>query len=84
MMKKRMSDALAWVGFSYLALVNVFAIMGMKDLTDILIGTRRVDVEEIRITLIVYVGCAVINYVMMGSLRLLPWRYKDETPETLP
>ena len=72
-MKERFSDALAWVGFSYIILVNVFAIMEMRDLTDILIGTRWVDEDEIRITVIVYVGCAVINYLMVGSLRLLPW-----------
>ena len=72
-MKERFSNVLAWLGFSYLVLVNVFAIMEMRDLTHILIGTRWVDEDEITFTVLVYVGCAVINYLMVGRFRFLPW-----------
>lgn len=62
----RLSNVLAWVGllggcYCIVMLVNFYgAIKGWE--------------EPIFIGLAVYLGCALINYLMVGSLRLLPWR----------
>ena len=76
-MKERFSNVLAWFGFSYLVLVNLFALMDAREFTDVLIGTRSVGSEEVLITILVYVGCAAINYIMVGSFRFFPFIPKD-------
>ena len=76
-MKERISNILAWFGFSYLVLVNLFELMDARAFTDVLIGTRSVGSEEVLITILVYVGCAAINYIMVGSFRFFPFIPKD-------
>jgi len=51
--------------------------MNARAFTDVLIGTRSVGSEEVLITVLVYVGCAAINYIMVGSFRLFPFIPKD-------
>ena len=61
----RLSNVLAWVGLLgggwwIVQLVNFYGVI------------RRW--EELFMGLAVYLDCALINYLMVGSLRLLPWR----------
>ena len=76
-MKERFSTILAWFGFSYLVLVNLFGFIKAREFTDVLIGSQRVDSGEFLITVLVYVGCAAINYIMAGNFRLFPFIPKD-------
>jgi len=76
-MKERFSNVLAWLGFLYLVLVNLFALMDAREFTDVLIGTRSVAIEQVIITVLVYVGCAAVNYIMVGSFRFFPFIPKD-------
>ena len=74
-MKERFSNVIAWVGFSFLV-VNVSAVAGDLDLIIKLFlfssyGEFRFD--ELVILATVYVGCAVVNYLLVGRFRFLPW-----------
>ena len=73
-MKERFSNTLAWLGFFYLVVIPLSSYMDWRDLTHTLIGARYTNVQtEITFTVLVYVGCAVINYLMVGRFRFLPW-----------
>ena len=68
----RLSNVLAWGG----SLGGGFLIV-----TLVAIAARSADgysndgwEEPVFTNLAVYLGCALINYLMVGSLRLLPWR----------
>jgi hypothetical protein len=62
----RLSNVLAWVG----SLVGGYCIVMLVNFYD---DIRRWE-EPIFMGLAVYLGCALINYLMVGSLRLLPWK----------
>jgi hypothetical protein len=73
-MKERFSNTLAWLGFSYLVVIPLSSYMDWWGVTSILIGTKySIGQPEITFTVLVYVGCAVINYLMVGRFRFLPW-----------
>jgi len=68
----RLSNVLAWVG----SLGGGWLIYML-----VAIAARSADGYSINgweepffTGLAVYLGCALINYLMVGSLRLLPWR----------
>jgi hypothetical protein len=74
--KYRLSNVLTWVG-------SAGAVFAMPSGIYILIrefkGYSNVNLwEEFWLFGLTYLGCAVINYLMVGSLRLLPWRKLDE------
>ena len=74
-MKERFSNVIAWFGFSFLV-VNVSAVAGDLDyITNLFLfssyGAFRF--EQLVILATVYVGCAVVNYLLVGRFRFLPW-----------
>ena len=69
--KYRVSNVLAWggyIGFIFLIISIAMTIVEMNN------GRRVPFWEEMLWGLGVYLGCALVNYLMIGSLRLLPWR----------
>jgi hypothetical protein len=68
----RLSNVLAWggsLGGGFLIVMLVVIAARSAD------GYKTYDLEEpAAMGLAVYLGCALINYLMVGSLRLLPWR----------
>jgi len=81
-MKERLSDVLAWFGFGYV--VFTYSILVFTDMGRIYVGDLMYwlgfnqkefafDTYHMRIW-IVYIGCAVANYIVVGRLRLLPWQ----------
>ena len=68
--KYRVSNVLAWGGL----LFGVLSIFTLASITES--PNYRIDdlLEQSFLALGVYLGCALINYIMMGSLRLLPWK----------
>jgi len=72
--KYRVSNVLAWGGY----IGFIFAIISIAmDVVEVNNGRRVLwgpFMEEMLWGLGVYLGCALVNYLMIGSLRLLPWR----------
>ena len=69
----RLSNVLAWGGSLGGGLL-IAALVAMVS-TLLVDGSVEGDLDEpFFMGLGVYLGCAVINYLMMGSVRLLPWR----------
>jgi hypothetical protein len=68
--KYRVSNVLAWGGL----LCGVLSIFTLASITES--PNYRIDdlLEQSFLALGVYLGCALINYIMVGSLRLLPWK----------
>ena len=60
---RRLSDVIAWLGFGLMIL-----------------AVYNINVFEQRFGVggLVWFGVGVINYLMVGSFRLLPWRKLDE------
>ena len=73
----RLSNVIAWFGLGQLGAVSSMAvfliIMAVRSGAIIDQGWDRLG-EVFAASLGVYLGCALINYLMMGSLRLLPWK----------
>lgn len=68
----RLSNVIAWIGFlgaAVMLVAVVFMLIGLIATG----GIGRWD-EPFLASLPVYLGCALFNYLMVGSLRLLPWR----------
>ena len=77
-MKERFSNVLAWFGLLYPAIswVSILAhFMGYEALKDVIHETalRNEPSYFLFITFGLYPCCAVVNYLMVGRLRLLPW-----------
>lgn len=69
--KHRVSNVLAWGGY----LGFIWLIISIAVTTVEMNNGRRVPFwEEILWGLAVYLGCALINYLMVGKMRLLPWK----------
>jgi len=69
--KYRVSNVLAWggyIGFIWLIFSIAMTIVEMNN------GRRVPFWEEMLWGLGGYLGCALVNYLIIGSLRLLPWR----------
>ena len=72
----RFSNVIAWIGFlgaAFMLFAVVFMLIG-------LIATGGIGNwdEPFLASLPVYLGCALFNYLMVGSFRLLPWHKLDE------
>ena len=67
--KYRLSNVLAWVG-------SFFLITVLVDIAVRLAYDKNMWgwEEDLFTGLALYIGCAVVNYLIVGSLRLLPWR----------
>ena len=73
---KRLSNVIAWVGFLAAAVMLCAFIFTLLNL--ILNGSFGNWDEPFLASLPVYLGCALVNYLMVGSFRLLPWGKLDE------
>jgi len=80
-MKERFSNVLAWLGFIYPALFwlgFLISLMGFDtlaiDLWDMFFPHQ--DSLSIFVAFGLYPFCAVVNYLMVGRFRLLPWLKK--------
>ena len=69
--KYRVSNVLAWGGYIGFILLIISIAMTIVEMNN---GRRVPFWEEMLWGLGVYLGCALGNYLMIGSLRLLPWR----------
>ena len=74
--KVRLSNVLAWFGFSFLVINYIADFMRWDFITKTWIQDSygHMSDAEFGVMWLVYIGCAAINYLMVGSLRLLPWR----------
>lgn len=70
--KYRVSNVLAWGGL----LGGGWLIFTLVVIAERLSGNQRLeDVVELSfLGLGVYLGCALINYIIVGRMRLLPWK----------
>jgi hypothetical protein len=80
---KRLSDVIAWLGFIYSAIFWVAFLMveiGVVS-SEAVFNVAKFIYPPYPYVLYVTIGlypcCAVINYLMVGSFRLLPWRKLD-------
>ena len=72
-MKERFSNVIAWFGFSFVV-VNVSAVAGDLDkISELFIFANYIGFFQLVILATVYVGCAVVNYLLVGRFRFLPW-----------
>ena len=69
--KYRVSNVLAWGGYIGFIFLIISIAMTIDEINN---GSRIPFWEEMLWGLGVYLGCALVNYLMIGSLRLLPWR----------
>ena len=60
---RRLSDVIAWLGFGLM----ILAVYNLDDFN-----------ERFGVGAVVWFGVGVINYLMVGSFRLLPWHKLDE------
>ena len=75
-MKERFSDIVAWFGLSYFVVIAVADYMYWFPIKRLLIGVSYLNQEHWLIVLLVYIGCAIVNYLLVGRFRLLPWLKK--------
>ena len=68
----RLSNVLAWAGSLGGGGLVVLLVVIVAHSADE--GANNGWEEPVFTTLAVYLGCALINYLMVGSLRLLPWK----------
>ena len=66
-MLHRLSNILAWGGFLTAVLISIFSVL------DYLNFDKSYHLEPILPALGIYGVLAVINYLIVGRLRLLPW-----------
>jgi hypothetical protein len=72
--KHRASNVVAWVGFIIPAVFWFFLILDAIGLNGkIIFEVYPRDLQEL-IAFGLYPCCAVINYLMVGKMRLLPWK----------
>lgn len=72
-MKDRISNIVAWFGFGYITLGLVVGIFDIDTILELLGMGRNYRFENFIMSLVVYGGCATINYLFIGHLRLVPW-----------
>ena len=60
---RRLSDVIAWIGFGLM----ILAVYNINDFN-----------ERFGVGVGVWFGFGVINYLLSGSLRLIPWRKLEE------
>jgi len=74
----RLSNVLAWFGFSALIGMPFLWVAGFVAYTLSPVTYRGPSSDDFNepliIVLLCYLGCALVNYLMVGSPRLLPWR----------
>jgi hypothetical protein len=71
----RLSNVIAWIGFLGAAVMLFAVVLILINL----MGNGGIGNwdEPFLASLPVYLGCALFNYLMVGSFRLLPWGKLD-------
>tara|TARA_B110001469_G_C9462368_1_gene232889 strand:- start:325 stop:558 length:234 start_codon:yes stop_codon:yes gene_type:complete len=77
-MKHRISNALAWVGIPFLPSLSICLVM--------LLLTQDKDYSifvaiAIIFGLLIWLPAGIVNYIMVGSFRVLPWKQIEEEVE---
>ena len=77
-MKHRISHALAWVGIPFLPSLSICLVM--------LLLTQDKDYSifvaiAIIYGLLIWLPAGIVNYIMVGSFRVLPWKQIEEEVE---
>ena len=78
--KYRLSNVLAWFGFIYTAILWSSAALRAMGFKDQARAIQEVYPDDLLyfVAFGLYPCCALVNYLMTGSFRLLPWRKFDE------
>lgn len=73
----RISNVLAWIGFAYL--------VGSFSLVFVLVSNDNYGLSGFLIMILglslPWLACLVINYIMIGSLRVLPWKRTSDSSD---
>ena len=77
-MKLRISNVLAWVGIPFLPSLSICLVM--------LLLTQDKDYSifvaiAIIYGLLIWLPAGIVNYIMVGSFRVLPWKQIEEEVE---
>ncbi len=75
-MKERFSNVLAWFGFLYPALFWLFFLISLMGFTALADDLWDVFFPEPMLWFVgfgLYPCCAIVNYLLVGRFRLLPW-----------
>ena len=77
-MKHRISNVLAWVGIPFLPSLSICLVM--------LLLTHDKDYSifvaiAIIFGLLIWLPAGIVNYIMVGSFRVLPWKQIEEEVE---
>ena len=77
-MKHRISNVLAWVGIPFLPSLSICLVM--------LLLTQDKDYSifvaiAIIYGLLIWLPAGIVNYIMFGSFRVLPWKQIEEEVE---
>jgi hypothetical protein len=77
-MKHRISNVLAWVGIPFLPSLSICLVM--------LLLTQDKDYSifvaiAIIFGLLIWLPAGIVNYIMVGSFRVFPWKKIDEEIE---
>ena len=77
-MKHRISNVLAWVGIPFLPSLSICLVM--------LLLTQDKDYSifvaiAIIFGLLIWLPAGIVNYIMVGSFRVLPWKQIKEEVE---
>ena len=77
-MKHRVSNVLAWTGFPFLPSLSICLVM--------LLLTQDKDYSifvaiAIIFGLLIWLPAGIVNYIMVGSFRVLPWKQIEEEVE---
>jgi len=77
-MKHRISNVLAWVGIPFLPSLSICLVM--------LLLTQDKDYSifvaiAIIFGLLIWLPAGIVNYIMVGSFRVLPWKQIEEEVE---
>ena len=77
-MKHRISNALAWVGIPFLPSLSICLVMLL--LTQDKYYSIFVAIAII-FGLLIWLPAGIVNYIMVGSFRVLPWKQIEEEVE---
>ena len=77
-MKHRISNVLAWVGIPFLPSLSICLVMLL--LTQDKYYSIFVAIAII-FGLLIWLPAGIVNYIMVGSFRVLPWKQIEEEVE---
>ena len=77
-MKHRISNVLAWVGIPFLPSLSICLVMSLLTQDkDYIIFVAIAIIYG----LLIWLPAGIVNYIMVGSFRVLPWKQIEEEVE---